>query len=150
MPRSALLRLEARWMGKMRPVFIILVVSLAASGCGKKRILAEAGAITVLANDSSDLAREIQQASADPAVVVRASQIVDNQNEIVKRAHKVTLATVDVEDRSDDITAWWGDMFMGTIENVKWLAIAGGLAVIGFIGYRARVWTLIGKFLSRG
>ena len=132
-------------MNKMRPVFVILVVSLAASGCGKKRILAEA-----LANDSSDLAREIQQTSADPAVVVRASQIVDNQNEIMKRAHRVTLATVDVEDRSDDISAWWGDMFMGTIENVKWLAIAGGLAVIGFIGYRARVWTLIGKFLSRG
>ena len=150
MPRSALLRLEARWTNRMRPVFLVLVVSLAASGCGKKRILSEAGAITALANDSGDLAAEIQQTSDDPAVVARASQIVDNQDEIVKRAHRVTLATVDVEDRSDDISAWWGDIFMGTVENVKWVAIAGGLAVIAFIGYRARVWTLIGKFLGRG
>jgi len=125
---------------------IILVASLAASGCGKKRILSEAGAITALANDSGDLAREIYQESGDP----RASQIADNQDEIVNRAHKVTLATVDVEDRSDDISAWWGDLFMGSVENVKWLAIAAGLAVVAFIGYRARVWTLIGKFLGRG
>jgi hypothetical protein len=130
----------------MRPVLIILVASLAASGCGKKRILSEAGAITALANDSGDLAREIYQESGDP----RASQIADNQDEIVNRAHKVTLATVDVEDRSDDISAWWGDLFMGSVENVKWLAIAAGLAVVAFIGYRARVWTLIGKFLGRG
>ena len=119
---------------------------MAASGCGKKRILSEAGAITALANDSGDLAREIYQESGDP----RASQIADNQDEIVNRAHKVTLATVDVEDRSDDISAWWGDLFMGSVENVKWLAIAAGLAVVAFIGYRARVWTLIGKFLGRG
>lgn len=134
----------------MRPVLLILVASLAASGCGKKRILSEAGAITALANDSGDLAREIQQVSADPVVVERAVQIADNQDDIVRRAHRVTLATVDVEDRSDDISAWWGDLFMGTVENVKWVAIAAGLAVIGFIGYRARVWTLIGKFLGRG
>lgn len=134
----------------MRPVLLILVASLAASGCGKKRILSEAGAITALANDSGDLAREIQQVSADPVVVERAAQIADNQDEIVNRAHKVTLATVDVEDRSDDISAWWGDLFMGSVENVKWLAIAAGLIVIAFIGYRARVWTFIGKFLGRG
>lgn len=134
----------------MRPVLLILVSALFVAGCGKKRILAEAGSITALANESGDLAREIQQISVDPEVVDRAALIVDNQDEIVTRAHRVTLATVDVEDRSDDISAWWGDMFMGTVENVKWVAIAGGLAVIGFIGYRARVWTLIGKFLGRG
>ena len=67
-------------MNKMRPVFVILVVSLAASGCGKKRILAEAGAISALANDSGNLAREIQQISVDPEVVNRASLIVGNQD----------------------------------------------------------------------
>ena len=134
----------------MRPVLVILAVSLAMIGCGKKRILAEAGLISILAHDSRSLAEEIGQISVNPEVVRRSSSIIEKQDEIAMRSHRVTLATADVEDRSAGISAWWGDLFMGTVENVKWVAIAAGLAVIGFIGYRARVWTLLGKIIGRG
>lgn len=96
------------------------------------------------------MAIEIGEISINPEVLARASLIVKDQDEIVDRARRVTLATVDVEDRSAGISAWWGDLFMGTVENVKWVAIAAGLAVIGFIGYRARIWTLLGKIIGRG
>jgi len=134
----------------MRPVLVILAVSLAMVGCGKKRILAEAGSISALAHESRSLALEIGEISVNPEVLARADLIVRDQGEIIDRALRVTLATVDVEDRSAGISAWWGDLFMGTVENVKWVAIAAGLAVIGFIGYRARVWTLLGKIIGRG
>ena len=134
----------------MQPVLLILVSSLFVAGCGKKRILHEAGEISVLANDSVDLAMAISARSQDPVVISHAAEIIADQEEIIDRTHRVTLATVDVEDRADDISAWWGDMFMGTIQNVKWLAILGVLGVIAFVGYRAKVWSLIGRFLGRG
>lgn len=132
----------------MRAIVSILVLSLS-FGCGKKRILAESNQIQGLASDSLYLATDIVASSGDPEVVSMASEIADNQEEILRRSRAVSLATANIEDKADDISAWWGDFFLGTVENVKWVAIAVLVVVIAAIGYRARVWSLLGSLLSR-
>lgn len=116
-------------------------------GCGKKRILREANHIQGLAADSLVLAEDIVVHSSDPEVVSMASQIAGKQEQIIGRAVNVSLATTDVEDRADGYSAWWGDFFIGSIENVKWVVIASIVAVVAFVGTRAKLWSFLGSLL---
>ena len=130
----------------MRAFAGILVLSLV-FGCGKKRIIAEPNNIPGLASESRALANEIVQISVDPTVVTKAGEIAGRQEEILASARQVSLATAHIEDKADDISAWWGDFFLGSVENVKWIALAVLIVVIAWVGYRARVWSLVGSFL---
>lgn len=133
--------------GYMRTILCVLALSLA-FGCGKKRILVESNYIQGLASESLSLADSIVTRSANPEIVAAASQISDNQSEIIMRSRAVSIATADVEDRADDISAWWGDFFLGSVENVKWIAIAVLISVVAFVGYRARIWSFFGSLLT--
>ena len=132
----------------MRVLAPTLVLCLLLAACGKKQIIREAGAIAALARESGDLARQIIETSNQDEVVYMASQIHGQQDEIESRVHKVHMATADVNDSADDVTAWWGDFFMGSVENVKWIALAATLAVVAFVGYRARIWSFIGGMIK--
>jgi len=132
---------------QMRLIVAILASSMLV-GCGKKRILVESNHIQGLASESRVLADSIASVSDQPDVVSAAVQISGHQEEILRRSRAVSIATADVEDRADDITAWWGDFFMGSVENVKWIAIAVLVGVVAFIGYRARIWSLLGSLLK--
>lgn len=134
-------------MNRTRLIIAILAAS-SAFGCGKKRILMESNRIQLLASDSLNLANDIVVSSPDPAAVSLASEIAANQEEILSRSQAVSLATASIEDKADDISAWWGDFFLGTVENVKWVAITVLIAVVAFIGYRARIWSLLGSLLK--
>jgi hypothetical protein len=125
-----------------------VLVCLSLIGCGKKRILVESNHIQGLASESRVLADSIASVSNQPDVVSAALQISDKQSEILDRSRAVSIATADVEDKADDISAWWGDFFLGSVENVKWIAIAVLVAVVAFVGYRARVWSLLGSLLK--
>lgn len=131
----------------MRIIVAILASSMLV-GCGKKRILVESNYIQGLASESKVLADSIASVSSQPDVVFAAGEISDRQEEILRRSRAVSIATADVEDKADDISAWWGDFFLGSVENVKWLAIAAVIGVVAFIGYRARIWSLLGSFLK--
>ena len=130
----------------MRSVLVILVLS-SAFGCGKKRILSEANAIQGLASESRTLANQIVQISENPAVVTKAGEIAGRQENILASSKQISLATAHIEDKADDISAWWGDFFLGSVENVKWIALAVLIVVLAFVGYRARIWSLLGSFL---
>jgi hypothetical protein len=130
----------------MRSFVGILVLSLAV-GCGKKRIIEESNHIQGLASGSLNLANEIVRASEDPEIVTKAGQIAENQQEILTRSRKISLATADIEDRAEGFSAWWGDFFLGSVENVKWVVLAVVIGVVAFVGYRARVWSLLGSLL---
>tara|TARA_R100001086_G_scaffold209779_3_gene125600 strand:- start:1255 stop:1674 length:420 start_codon:yes stop_codon:yes gene_type:complete len=130
----------------MRLVLVILALS-PVFGCGKKRILREANHIQGLAAESLVLAEDIVVHSSDPEVVSMASQIAGKQEQIIGRAINVSLATTDVEDRAEGYSAWWGDFFIGSIENVKWVVIATIIAVVAFVGTRAKLWSFLGSLL---
>ena len=130
----------------MRSFVGILVLSLV-FGCGKKRIIEESNHIQGLASNSLTLANEIVRASDNPQIVMKAGQIAGDQEEILTRSRKISLATADIEDRAEGFSAWWGDFFLGSVENVKWVVVAGVIGVVAFVGYRARVWSLLGSFL---
>jgi hypothetical protein len=129
-----------------RLVLVILALS-PVFGCGKKRILREANFIQGLAAESLVLAEDIVVRSSDPEVVSMASQIAGKQEQIIGRAINVSLATTDVEDRAEGYSAWWGDFFIGSIENVKWVVIATIIAVVAFVGTRAKLWSFLGSLL---
>tara|TARA_B100000900_G_scaffold291877_1_gene250768 strand:+ start:287 stop:703 length:417 start_codon:yes stop_codon:yes gene_type:complete len=133
----------------MRVIVPILVAWICLAGCGKKQIIREAGAIANLSRESGDLARQIIEVSDQDEVVFMATQIRGNQDEIVERVHRVHMATADVNDSADDVTAWWGDFFMGSVENVKYIALAAMVCVIAFVGYRARIWSFVGGMIKR-
>lgn len=130
----------------MKTIIAIIVLS-ALVGCGKKRILVESHHIQSLASESRALADSISRGSGQPDIVSAAERISENQSEILDRSRAVSIATADVEDRADDISAWWGDFFLGSVENVKWIALAVFVSVVAFVGYRARVWSLLGSLL---
>ena len=130
----------------IRLVLVVLALS-SVIGCGKKRILREANHIQGLASESLVLAEDIVVHSSDPEVVSMALQIAGKQEQIVGRAINVSLATTDVQDRAEGYSAWWGDLFIGSIENVKWVVIASIVAVVAFIGTRARLWSFLGSLL---
>ena len=128
-------------------LFLAVLAVLAVLGCGKKRILREAAVIQSLSSESLVLAEDIADISSEPEVVSLAAQIAGKQEEILTRAKAVSLATTDVEDRAEQYSAWWGDFFMGTVENVKWIVIAVVIVAVAFVGTRARLWSFLGSFL---
>jgi predicted PurR-regulated permease PerM len=137
---------------RLRAVFVLLAVSLAFMailGCGRARILREANEVTTLAHDTIKQAEAIAALSARPDVTRHAKEIISNQTDIIGRATAIEHATVQVDDKSDNYLSWWGDFFMGGVDSMKWIAIAGLALVVAFVGFRARIWSLIGSFIPR-
>lgn len=119
-------------------------------GCGKGRILKETNAVAGISRLSIDDAESILVLSDDPNVDAHALSIISQQEQIIDRVVRIEHATTQIEDKADGYLTWWGDFFMGSIESVKWIAIAVAVGVVAFIGARARIWTFIGALLPRG
>ena len=135
-----------------RAVVALLVVSLVVVvllGCGKAKILREANAVTRLAHETVGQAESIMALSTHPGVTKHARKIITNQNDIIGRATAIEHATVRVDDKADNYLSWWGDFFVGGVDSMKWVAIAGLALVVAFVGFRARIWSFIGGLIPR-